>query len=1078
MNNVPVMDHPEWYLGFLLVVVIAGAICVGYYLHHINRRFKLAQATLKESEERFKALSDSSFGGIIIHEKGIILECNKGLSDMTGFSREELIGMNGFDLITPDTLDIVLGNIRKGFDKGYEVMGLRKDGSRYDLAIRGKNVHYKGRDVRVIEFRDVTERKQAERLVIESEERLRLAMRSAKQGSFDLDLATGESISSPEVAGLLGYIPGEYRATKENWLNSIHPDDRDSAESGFQEILKADHPKEVVYRRQTKSGGWLWMSSIGQVTRRSDEGKPLRMAGIHMDISERKAAELELEAYRNHLEELVSSRTSELLIAKEAAEAASVAKSSFLANMSHEIRTPMNAIIGLTQLALETRLDARQHDYLSKVLRSSKSLLGILNDILDYSKIEAGRIEIEQIEFLLEDVLRATADLFSVSAEEKGLELLIDIDSAVPEMLMGDSLRLGQVLDNLVGNAIKFTEHGEVHVRVETLDETPSGVLLRFSVRDTGIGLSPEQASRLFQPFAQVDSTFARRFGGTGLGLTISKQLVELMGGQISLSSELGRGSCFSFTTRLERARHDAGGRFSQKTLQRFDGTRALVIDDQVNSLTIAKAILERWNIRVSTASSGHDGIALFEQALNRGEPFNLLIVDWKMPGLDGLETVERVKQLIRDRNLGDESPPVVLMITAFGRDNLAQAAHNLAADSILTKPITPSALFDALTQLQHGRQIPSDSAKHAFAAAKAKLHRLRGSRVLLVEDNDLNQQVAFEFMTKCGLDVTIADNGSEALEKIHSHLFDVVLMDLHMPVMDGFEATQLIRAMPVAAGLPIIAMTAAAMVQDRIASASAGMNDHLAKPINPEELADVLLRWVKPRADVSAMSLATERDVIDSSEVDRLERMLPRVAVRTALARVGNDTQTFARLLKTFAVRTEPIMAKLSATVSSGNAQDVYIAAHNIKGEAANLGLMSVVALANVLEQVAKSEQPEDVLLASDKLCAEFFSIRDEIRTIETGTESTGQIHYNEGGGSSGEVPGEIGGLLRQLAEQLETKDLDARQTAQKVEQLARNCVLFDQIAAVVLAVQKLQYDVALTLVNQLLEQSRWEQT
>ncbi|SDI31076.1 hybrid sensor histidine kinase/response regulator [Propionivibrio dicarboxylicus] len=984
--NMPAMtDHPEWLFGALAMMVMFAAIWIGYHLHRANLRLRIAQATLKESEERFRALSDSSFGGIIIHEKGIILECNQGLSDMTGFSREELIGMNGFNLITPETLNTVLGNIRRAYENGYEVEGLRKDGSRYDLAIRGKNVHYKGREVRVIEFRDITERKQAERLVIQSEERLRLAMRSAKQGSFDLDLRTGESISSPEVAALLGFRPEEYPATKQGWLDSIHPDDRARAEASFRETLAFGAPKELMYRRRTKKGDWQWMMSIGQVTRRADDGTPLRMTGIHMDVSERKQAELELEAYKNHLEELVASRTSELLVAKDAAEAANVAKSAFLANMSHEIRTPMNAIIGLTQLALETPLNKQQQDYLSKVLRSSKSLLGILNDILDYSKIEAGRIEIEAAEFLIEDVLRSTADLFSVSAEEKGLELLIDIDSAVPERVVGDSLRLGQVIDNLVGNAIKFTERGEIHIRVGTEEITDTGVLLRFSVRDTGIGLSQEQAARLFHPFAQVDSSFARRFGGTGLGLTISKQLVELMGGQISLSSTPGQGSCFSFTTRLGHTRHDAGTPGPAVTLQRFDSTRALVIDDQATSLAIVKSILERWNIRVSTASSGDAGIALFKQSLEDDAPFNLLVVDWKMPGLDGLKTLECLDQLVRTHPREYEKPPAVLMITAYGRDKLHTTSQELNADSILTKPVTPSALFDALTQLQHGRKIPFDTTRHGFAAAKAKLHQARGARILLVEDNDLNQQVAFEFLDQCGLEVVIAGNGLEALEKVHSEPFDVVLMDLHMPVMDGFEATQLIRAIPEGEKLPIIAMTAAAMVQDRIASASIGMNGHIAKPINPEELADTLLRWISPRREPSAPTPTTNAPATDdAATIEVLENALPGVAVRKALPRLGDNPAKFVRLLATFAERNASVVGDIAGFVATGELRAVYTAAHNLKGEAGNLGLEAIATCAESLEQDAQAERTETLAATVAELQAEFIRIRDGIAKLD----------------------------------------------------------------------------------------------
>jgi signal transduction histidine kinase/DNA-binding response OmpR family regulator len=466
--------------------------------------------------------------------------------------------------------------------------------------------------------------------------------------------------------------------------------------------------------------------------------------------------------------DMLQEQAEELRLQSDALEKASRYKSDFLANMSHEIRTPMNAVIGLTQLALDTRLDERQRDYLSKVLRSSRALLGILNDILDYSKIEAGRIDLEVADFSLEELLRATGDLFSVRAEEKGLELFIDIAPDVPDNLRGDSLRLSQVINNLVGNAIKFTERGEIHVRVGLVERSPEAVSLRVAVRDTGIGLTPEQAERLFQPFVQADASVTRRFGGSGLGLTISKRLVELMGGQIVLSSEIGKGSTFAFTVHLGVSGTPSA--FQEgRGLQNLRTMRTLVVDDQETSLLIMRSILENWQFQVTTARSGEEGLKLFLEAKARGEAFDLLLLDWKMPGMNGLETALAIASAVGKESA--ESPPAVIMVTAYGREDLLAAADGYPAAGILTKPVTSSGLFDTLIRLQNKTTSPPPCSTEVFGATRATLNSIRGAHILLVEDNELNQQVAREFLAKGGLQVTVANNGQEALDLCRARL-------------------------------------------------------------------------------------------------------------------------------------------------------------------------------------------------------------------------------------------------------------------------------------------------------------------
>ncbi|XHS77413.1 response regulator [Burkholderiaceae bacterium UC74_6] len=530
-------------------------------------------------------------------------------------------------------------------------------------------------------------------------------------------------------------------------------------------------------------------------------------------------------------------RQSEALArARDEAQAANAAKSMFLASMSHEIRTPMNAVIGLTHLVLETPLDDRQRDYLSKVQRSSKSLLALLNDILDYSKIEAGKLTVENEEFRPEEIIENVGNLFSAKVEEAGLDLIFDIDERIPERLVGDPLRLTQILNNLVGNAVKFTPQGEVLIRAELLQADAAQVTVRFDVRDTGIGMVEDQIERLFEPFTQADASISRRYGGTGLGLAICKRLAELMGGQLTVTSTPGQGSCFSFTGTFAPAK--AGS--ERLDLHRIRGMRTLIVDSQPTERQVLLQILRSWRFQVDVASFADEAHYRLRNA-DPAQPYELLLLDWKTAGAEFLEAARFAA--------GGQSKDLaaIALSNMSGSGQVVKAIKGMPMTGMLIKPISPSRLFDAVIQLQHG-----GSAEKLAPASKTlnlteSLRPIRGVRILLVEDNPINQQVACAFLSVGQLEVDVASNGIEAIERIKSSHYDAVLMDVQMPEMDGLTATRLIRSLPQGAQLPIIAMTAGATERDMQECLAAGMNAHLGKPINPKELVATLLIWARP---------------------------------------------------------------------------------------------------------------------------------------------------------------------------------------------------------------------------------------
>ena len=912
------------------------------------------KAALAHSRKLSLVVEQSPSSVIIADLHGNIEYVNDAFVQHTGYSREEAIGRNPRFLKsnkTPSgTYSELWATLLRGEVWHGEFINHTRDGREQIEAATIAPLHQPNGQVThyVATKEDITERKRQERQL----HQLFMAVEQSPESVVITNLEARIEYVNQAFVRNTGYTKDEALGLNPRVLKSGRTP-KAVYDDMWRTLLHGEPWSGELINRRKDGTEYTELAKIAPV--RQPDGSITHYLAIKENITDKKQLLAELQRHRDHLEQLVTLRTTELSEARDAAEAANRSKSDFLANMSHEIRTPMNAIIGMSMLALQTPLDKKQRNYIEKVHRAGENLLGIINDILDFSKIEAHKLSMEQVEFHLDEVMEHLSTLVAMKTEDKGLELLFDTAPDVPTALVGDPLRLGQVLLNLANNAVKFTQRGEVVVGVETVAQTPDSVELHFYVRDTGIGMTPEQCAKMFQPFSQADASTTRKYGGTGLGLVISKSLVELMQGHIWVESEPGRGSVFHFHARLGLQREAAPRRALD--LAALHGLRVLVVDDNPTAREVLCAMLDSLGAHPDAASSGPQAL---ERVRAAQPPYDLLLMDWKMPEWDGFETLQHLQA---DAGV---VLPAVIMVTAHGGEDARDMAQRqgVAVAAVLSKPASRAALGSAIGKALHEQGHPGEPTPPASAPllqASPVAAQLRGARVLLVEDNDMNQELAQELLHQAGMEVVLAEHGQEALDILARDAdFDGILMDCQMPVMDGYTATGHIRQHPVWGRIPVIAMTANAMAGDREKVLAAGMCDHIAKPLNVGEMFATLAKWIHPvrHAGGAAPTLAPASTSPHVQAHTLALASLPGIDVQDGLARTLGNAELYLRLLLQFR-NGQGHFAELfeQARHDAGDPHAAERCAHTLKGTAGNIGAHGVQQAAAALEHACHAQ-------------------------------------------------------------------------------------------------------------------------
>ncbi|MFZ2329672.1 MAG: response regulator, partial [Rhodoferax sp.] len=883
-----------------------------------------------------------------------------------------------------------------------------------------------------------------QKLIAENEARLTQLLEDSPSAVTMVDMDGHVVFANRRLADMLGVTLEQLKRRKgsEFWASI---EERDAFLQQFRTEGRVD---DYEARFRDSKGKEIWVLLNARWTQQGDQRLLLNWM---YEITERKQAELEIRK------------------ARQLAEEATKAKSDFLANMSHEIRTPMNAIIGMSHLALQTNLDKKQRNYIEKVHRSGENLLGIINDILDFSKIEAGKMSMETIDFRLEDVMDNLANLVGMKAEDKGLELLFNAAADVPTALQGDPLRLGQILINLGNNAVKFTDKGEIVVGIDKVSEDDTGVELHFWVKDSGIGMTPEQCSKMFQSFSQADASTTRKYGGTGLGLAISKNLVEAMQGRIWVESEPGKGSTFHFHARFGLQLEPMPRRMFKA--EELLGVRVLVVDDNASAREILSTMARNFGLEVDVAWDGQQALQMVAAADKQGLHYDLVLMDWKMPVLDGVETVRQLQteQL--------QQVPTVIMVTAYGREEALGSAQQrgVALQSVLTKPVTSSTLLEAIGEALNKGFITDTRANEKAGNHSEIMARLAGARVLLVEDNEMNQELALELLRNAGMEVVLANHGQQALDILaNDPHFDGILMDCQMPVMDGYAATRAIRQNPAFRDLPIIAMTANAMAGDREKVLEAGMWDHIAKPLSVDEMFATIAKWIKPENAIEsiATSLTSTRaeGQNDAKPLGAAARAgagltpLPGIDTRAGLATSMGNEKLYTRLLTKFLHSQADFATLFAAARADADPTAAARAAHNLKGTAGNIGAKGVQAAAAELEHACEAVELDEARI-DDLLQRALQALAPVVQGLRA---FASQSAAPELPAPQASASGDVAVALDRLETLLRDSNVEASDALEVVLQRAKGTPLEHNLQQVAAAVESFDFDAAVAALQQ----------
>jgi two-component system, sensor histidine kinase and response regulator len=908
----------------------------------VTERHQREEALQQSYEALRQAEQLAKIGSWTLELESMNFSSSDMLNEMNGLGREDPpLTLDSLQkLLPPESYKKIRAGIKRCVATGkpydVEMEHLRIDGTKYAAHVMGQaNRDKSGKIISLTgTVQDITEREEARARMAALADNLPNGAIYRLEYTEDHQFAL--TYVSAGIFSLIGMQAGDIVSDQKLFLGAIYEEDRPRYQASLERSFLTREVFDCQFRMQTRDKQFIWMHARSAPRQQAD-GTTV-WDGILRDITaEREAGEV-------------------LQRAKETAEAAERAKSDFLATMSHEIRTPMNTVIGMTRLTLQTALSPKQRNYLEKIDSSAKTLLAIINDVLDFSKIEAGKLYLEDAEFQLESVLESVSNVTAMRAEEKGLEIAYAVDPDVPRILRGDPLRLGQVLINLISNAVKFTHAGEIIVTIHATETDADSVALEFSVRDTGIGLDAMQIEGLFRAFTQADVDVSRRYGGTGLGLAICKQLVEMMGGRIWVESEPGRGSTFAFTIKTAlpgKAEESAARTQSQRALI---GRRVLIVDDNASARQIFFDMVHGFGMLPVTVESGADALSALKSASHEGSPFDLVLMDWRMPGMDGVETARRIRE---ERYL--IQMPAVLMVTAYGRDEVLRSVDKLGLQGLLIKPITESVMFNTIMDILglfntgHAKlESPGDfAARQGLAFKKMELSSLAGRRVLVVDDNALNREVVSDFLTAVDMQVETAVNGRDALNQLEKQDYDIVLMDMHMPELDGLMATRQIRKNARWANLPIIALTAQARTEDRMASLAAGMTAHLTKPIDEAVLYSTLMNALEETPAYPLASTATS-DLMPSSSNGP--------DISAALRRLGGNQDRLKRLVNGFLRDYAGASEQMQNYLQQGQLAEITALAHLIKGAASYFDAHELCGLSEQLETSSRRDDREEV--------------------------------------------------------------------------------------------------------------------